>query len=71
MHNVKFQHRLHEISQNLSEKKLAEVIDFATYLIEREEAKDVMRTQMASTTYQEWISSENDIYDEVFADDAE
>lgn len=71
MHNIEFQHRLKEISQNLSEKKLAEVIDFAAYLLEKEDTEDLIRTQMSSMAYQGWISSENDIYDEVFADETE
>jgi hypothetical protein len=71
MHNVEFQHRLNEISQNLSAKKFAEVIDFAAYLMGREATEDLMRTQISSTAYHEWVCSENDIYDEVFADDAE
>ena len=31
---------------------------------------DNMKIQMSSIAYQEWLSSDNDIYDEVFKDEA-
>ncbi len=61
--------RLEGIINILPESKLEEVIDFASYLRDREEANEVLKMQMNSSAYQEWMSSENDIYDEVFKDE--
>jgi hypothetical protein len=55
-----------EILSVLSESKLKEVIDFASYLRTREEREELLGMQMSSKTYLDWLSSENDIYDEVF-----
>ncbi|MDI6603424.1 MAG: hypothetical protein QME57_04975 [Patescibacteria group bacterium] len=61
--------KLEEIISVLSESKLKEVIDFASYLRDREEAEELLRMQVNSRTYLEWLSPENDIYDEVFKDE--
>lgn len=58
--------KLMEILSVLSESKLKEVIDFASYLRTREEREELLGMQMSSKTYLDWLSSENDIYDEVF-----
>jgi hypothetical protein len=58
--------RLDEIISVLSENKLKEVIDFASYLRNKEETEELLRMQMSSKTYIDWLSSENDVYDEVF-----
>ncbi|KFD42417.1 hypothetical protein HY02_05070 [Peptococcaceae bacterium SCADC1_2_3] len=58
--------KLVEILSVLSESKLKEVIDFASYLRTREEREELLGMQMSSKTYLDWLSSENDIYDEVF-----
>jgi hypothetical protein len=58
--------RLDEIISVLSENKLKEVIDFAIYLRNKEETEELLRMQMTSKTYIDWLSSENDVYDEVF-----
>jgi hypothetical protein len=58
-----------EIIQHLPESKLTTVIDFVSYLRDREESKDLWRMQMSSKAYQDWLSPENDIYDEVFKDE--
>lgn len=60
--------KLEEIISMLPESKLKEVIDFAGYLRNREEDEELLRIQMSSNTYLHWLSSENDIYDEVFED---
>jgi len=61
--------KLEEIISMLPESKLKEVIDFASYLRDREEAEELLRMQMSSKAYLNWLSSENDIYDEVFKDE--
>ena len=58
--------KLEEIISLLSESKLNEIIDFANYLKNKEEMEELFRMQANSGTYMDWLSSENDIYDEVF-----
>ena len=63
--------KLEEIISVLPENKLEEVIDFASYLRGREEAEELLRMQMSSKAYLDWLSPENDIYDEIFKDEIE
>ncbi len=56
------------VLDNLPEAKLAAVLDFAQFLAEREQQMAWLEAQSRSATYQDWLSDENDIYDEVFAD---
>jgi hypothetical protein len=58
--------RLDEIVSLFHENKLKSVIDFASYLKDSEEAEELLRMQMSSQAYSDWLSSENDIYDEMF-----
>lgn len=58
--------KLDKIVNVLSESKLNEIIDFANYLKNKEEMEDLFIMQAGSKTYMDWLSSENDIYDEVF-----
>ena len=58
--------KLEEIISILPESKLNEIIDFAGYLRDREEAVELLRMQMSSNAYLDWLGSENNIYDEVF-----
>ncbi len=69
MQTLKSKQKLEEIISALPESKLREIIDFASYLRDREEAEELLRIQMSSKAYLDWISSENDIYDEVFKDE--
>ncbi|MBC8527369.1 MAG: hypothetical protein ISS28_02620 [Candidatus Cloacimonetes bacterium] len=69
MQVLKAKQKLEEIVSMLPESKLKEVIDFASYLRDREEAKEFLRMQMSSKVYLDWLSPENDIYDEVFKDE--
>lgn len=62
--------KLDEIIRVLSENKLKEVIDFASYLRSKEETEELLGMQINSKAYIDWLSSENDIYDEVFSDEA-
>jgi hypothetical protein len=57
---------LDEIIHLLPENQLESIIDYASYLIDREENEILWRMQMTSQAYSEWLSVENDIYDEVF-----
>lgn len=52
----------------LPESKLVVVYELAQFLIEREHQSDWMNAQSQSVAYQEWVSRDNDIYDEVFGD---
>ena len=61
--------RLDEIVSLLPESKLESIIDYASYLKDREETEEFWRMQMTSQANSEWLSIENDIYDEVFKDE--
>ena len=69
MRALEAKQRLDEIINLLPENKLKSVIDFASYLKDREETEELLRIQMSSKAYLDWIGSENDIYDEVFKDE--
>ena len=71
MQALKAKQELEEIISVLPENKLEEVLDFASYLRDREEAEELLRMQMSSKAYLDWSSPENDIYDEVFKDENE
>lgn len=71
MQKVEFQQKMNKIIKVLPETKLTEIIDFASYLVEKEESEELVKLQMSSNAYQEWLSPENDIYDELFKDDIE
>lgn len=64
MRALKAKQQLDEIVRLLPESKLKSVIDFASYLKDKEEAEELLRMQMSSEAYVEWLSNENDIYDE-------
>ena len=61
--------KLEEIMNSLPEDKLGEIIDFAGYLRDKAEAVEFLRMQATSKAYLDWLSHENDIYDEVFQDE--
>lgn len=69
MQALEAKQKLEEIISVLPESKLKEVIDFACYLRDRDEAEDLLRMQMSSKAYLDWLSPENNIYDEVFKDE--
>lgn len=69
MQVLEAEQRLEEVISVLPEIKLEEVIDFARYLRDREETKALLKTQISSRAYMDWVSSENNIYDEVFKDE--
>ncbi len=61
--------KLDEIIDVLPESKLNEIIDFANYLKNKEEMEELFRMQAGSKAYIDWLSSKNNIYDEVFKDE--
>ncbi len=61
--------RINEIIDQLPEYMLSEILNFAEYLKEKAQREDFTRLQINSTSYKEWTSNENDIYDEVFKDE--
>ena len=61
--------KLATLVDTLPEPKVRAVLDFAQFLAEREVHAAWMSAQNQSTAYREWVSSENDVYDEAFADD--
>lgn len=65
--NVK--QKLEEVIEGLTESKLKTIVDFASYLKEKEDGEVFLKMQQSSNVYNDWISSENDIYDEVFKDE--
>ena len=66
MQVLKVRQKLEEIISVLPDIKLKEVIDFASYLRDKEETAELLKMQISSKSYLEWLSSENDIYDKVF-----
>ncbi len=52
----------------LPEPRLAVVFDFVQFLVERDLQAAWIGAQSQSAAYQEWVGSDNDVYDEVFAD---
>lgn len=69
MQSSEMKQKLEEIMITLPPKKLETVIGFANYLRNGEEAEELLRIQMSSNAYIDWVSPENDIYDEVFKDE--
>mgnify|MGYP001605193879 CR=1 FL=1 len=69
MRTSEVKQKLDEIISVLSENRLKEMIDFASYLRSKEETEELFGMQMSSKAYIDWLSSENDIYDEVFRDE--
>ncbi|OQA14442.1 MAG: hypothetical protein BWY64_03237 [bacterium ADurb.Bin363] len=69
MEQINLKQRLLELIELLSENKLHVLVHFASYLKEKEDVEEILRLQTSSTGYKEWLSTENDIYDEVFNDE--
>jgi hypothetical protein len=65
---TQLKHDITSLLDILPEPKLAVVFDFVQFLADRELPADWLSAQSQSTAYQEWVSSDNDIYDELFAD---
>lgn len=52
--------------EQLSDEELSVVLDLAISLKNR---KNAAQSIPVSQAYQDWLSAENDIYDEIFADE--
>ena len=63
MRALEAKQRLDKIISLLPVSKVESIIDYASYLKDREEAEELWRMQMTSQAYSEWLSVENDIYD--------
>lgn len=63
--------RLSSLIDELPERKLEVLYELARFLQSQRsrESQELFRMQMSSNTYREWVSGENDIYDEVFRDE--
>jgi hypothetical protein len=61
--------RVHAIIEALPDDELMTLFDFAQYLADREAHGSLLQAQMQSSAYQEWVGEDNDIYDEVFANE--
>ncbi len=59
--------RITSLLDALPEAKLAVAFDFVQFLAERELQMAWLNAQSQSASFQEWLGSDNDIYDEVFA----
>ena len=71
MQKSELKQKFEAIIKGLPESKLKAVIDFASYLKDREDSEELLRIQMSSNAYKEWLNSENDIYDEIFKNEIE
>jgi hypothetical protein len=65
---IQLKYEITSLLEVLPEPKLAVVFDFVQFLAERELWVGWMKAQSQSAAYHEWVGSDNDIYDEVFAD---
>ena len=54
------------VFEQLSDKQLAILLPLAQSMLERQTN---VFSEQTSHAYQEWVSAENDIYDEIFADE--
>jgi hypothetical protein len=68
MLTVQLKRQITSLLDALPEPKLAVIFDFVQFLAERDLQAAWLSAQSQSAAYQEWAGSDNDIYDEVFAD---
>jgi len=52
------------------EPKLLTFLDFSQFLAERESEGDWIQAQMQSTAFQEWVGTDNGVYDEILAQES-
>ena len=57
--------KLLTIIEQLPDEKLATILNLALFL---KSGKESVQPMLVSQAYQDWLSTENDIYDEIFAD---
>jgi len=63
--------QLEEILETLPESKLEAVLDFASHIREAEQVEDFVKMQTGSSAYEDWLSADNDVYDEAFKNESE
>jgi len=68
MTTVQLKRKITSLLDALPEPNLAVIFDFVQFLAERDLQAAWISAQSQSVAYQEWVGSDNDIYDEVFAD---
>lgn len=68
MQTAQLKQQFDEIIELLPEPKIKAIFDFVRHLRDKEINEAILQIQMTSEAYQEWLSTENDIYDEVFKD---
>ena len=68
MTTVQLKREITSLLDALPEPHLAVIFDFVQFLVERELQAAWISAQSQAVAYQEWVGSDNDIYDEVFAD---
>ena len=56
-------------TQNLSDEQLRPLLELAVKLQNKNPNTLNFTEQITSQAYQEWVSSDHDIYDEIFADE--
>lgn len=54
------------VVEQLNQEELSTLLDFALFLQRKRKSA---ATMVESQAYTEWLSAENDIYDELFADE--
>jgi len=65
---VQLKRQITSLLDTLPEPKLAVIFDFVQFLAERDLQAAWISAQSQAAAYQEWVGSDNDIYDQVFAD---
>ncbi len=65
--------KLSSLIDELPERKLEVLYDMARFLQSQRsrESQELFHMQMGSNAYREWLSAENDIYDEVLKNEVE
>jgi hypothetical protein len=58
--------KLKRVVEQLNEEELSTLLDFALFLQSKGKSA---ATMVESQAYRDWLSAENDIYDELFADE--
>jgi hypothetical protein len=68
MNKTNLKKKLSTLMDELPQRKLEVLYELARFLQSQRnrESQDLFRMQMSSNSYREWVSAENDIYDEIF-----
>jgi cytoplasmic iron level regulating protein YaaA (DUF328/UPF0246 family) len=66
---MNIEQKLTLVTQNLSDEQLDSLLQLAVTLQNNNPNTIKFAEQTTSQAYQEWVSADNDIYDEIFADE--